>query len=431
MPLSQYPEKPFVCVTALPPNPARVSSLAEDAAEFIRRHVPDREQVVITFTNCAEARSDYAEVKPVIDLSQADWPARAVAIITDLDPYAIHLHHEKGLYVGGPEGTEMTARARFVQLLEGLGSFPTVVEAHSVRGRLTENEEAFLARIAELCTIMVLKCDYQKWRLEWAFSQAAIEMPHNIAVIPQGARPDRHYEPRQIDSIKDELGLSDLKGKRLVGLVGWIQGNKRWDIVTNLWPEIHDSICMQTGEEWLLFAAGDINDPLHQQDFDHYVAEIRNLERLGQARFFQFSPEGEIYYKVLALCDFLVLPTLDSTQSGTLSRIIALNKPYITTAPLEGLTAMTVESEGGLLFTNRETLRRRILRLATQEDLRWRLGEKLKNYLNTKVNWDIVAKQYLNSYRLARCSKDSGMPIRFPMEFEAEAKRSQQNVPTG
>lgn len=429
MPLSQYPDRPLVTVAALPPNPARVSGIAEDSIEFIHHLVPERKQVVVTLTNCAEAKHDHAEVVPLIDPASSGWPQRAAAHIKELNPYTVHVHHEEGLYVPSG-GSEETARSRFLELLEGLRAFPTIVEAHSVRGRLLESEEVFLTRVAELCTIIILKCDYQKWRLEWSFSQSAKDMPHNVAVIPQGARPDRHYKPQCIDAIKDELGLGDLKGKRLAGLVGWIQGNKRWDIVTSLWPEIHDSICLQTGEDWLLFAAGDIIDPLHQQDFDHYVAEIRNLERIGQARFYQFSPEGEVYYKVLALCDFLILPTLDSTQSGTLSRIIALNKPYITTAPLEGLTAMTVESEGGLLFTNRETLRRCILRLASQEDLRWRLGERLKTYLATKVNWDLVAKQYLNSYRLARYSKDSGMPIRFPMEFEAEAKRVQHHVPT-
>lgn len=430
MPLSKYPEKPLVIVTALPPHPARVSVLARDAIEFIHAQFPERELVVITFADHDGGDLGEASVVRSIDVSSAGWAKRLAEQILSFDPYLVHLHHERGLYVGPDEG-ETEGDAHFLDILGGLGDVATVVEAHSVRGRLREDEEAFLANMAAGCTILVLKCDYQKWRLEWAFSQSNRDMPHNITVIPQGARPDRHYSPQLIDGIKDELGLSDLKGKRLAGLVGWIQENKRWDIVTNLWPEIHHSICMQTGEEWLLFAAGDINDPLSRQDFEHYVDQIRALEKIGQARFYQFSPEGELYYKVLALCDFLILPTLDSTQSGTLARIVALNKPYVTTAPLEGLTAMTVESEGGLLFTNRETLRRAIMRLATQENLRWHLGEKLKNYLDRKVNWNIVAKQYLSSYRLARYSKDSGVPIRFPREFESEAQRHQHGVSAG
>ena len=293
-----------------------------------------------------------------------------------------------------------------------------MVEAHHVHGRLTGQEEEFLNRVARLCTILLLKCDYQKWRLEWAFAQTGRPVPHNIAVVPPGARPDRHYSPRDVDSIKDELGLSDLRGKRLMGLIGWMHGNKRWDIVTNIWAEVQETINMQTGEEWLLFAAGDAHQRLNIGDFGHLISEIISLEHRGLARFYQFEPHGEMYYKVMALCDFLVLPTLEETQSSTLSRIIALNKPYVTTAPLEGLTAQTVESEGGLLFTNRETLRRAILRLATQEELRWRLGEKLQSYLIHKVSWNVVAKQVLNAYSLARTSRDSGLPIRFPMEFE-------------
>jgi hypothetical protein len=53
---------------------------------------------------------------------------------------------------------------------------------------------------------------------------------------------------------------------------------------------------------------------------------------------------------MLAICDFIVLPSTDETQSGTLARIIALNKSYITTAPMEGLTDQTLESEGGFFY---------------------------------------------------------------------------------
>jgi len=49
---------------------------------------------------------------------------------------------------------------------------------------------------------------------------------------------------------------------------------------------------------------------------------------------------------MMGVCDFIVLPSTDETQSGTLARIIALNKPHITTAPMEGLTAQTLESGG-------------------------------------------------------------------------------------
>ena len=81
------------------------------------------------------------------------------------------------------------------------------------------------------------------------------------------------------------------------------------------------------------------------------------LEQKQLPHYYEFIPRGEIYYKMMVVCDFVVLPSVDQTQSGTLARIIALNKPYVTTAPMEGLTAQTIENKGGLMFTNKQTLR--------------------------------------------------------------------------
>ena len=66
--------------------------------------------------------------------------------------------------------------------------------------------------------------------------------------------------------------------------------------------------------------------------------QVELLEQKGLAHYYEFVPRGEQYYKMMAVCDFIVLPSIDETQSGTLARIIALNKPFITIAPMEGLT---------------------------------------------------------------------------------------------
>ncbi len=110
---------------------------------------------------------------------------------------------------------------------------------------------------------------------------------------------------------------------------------------------------------------------------------------------------------MMALCDFIVIPSTDETQSGTLARVIALNKPFITTAPMEGLTAQTLESEGGLLFTTKKMLKEKVIRMACDEALRMRLGENLKRYLDEVVSWEMVARQYREAYRLARRAADT------------------------
>jgi glycosyltransferase involved in cell wall biosynthesis len=220
-------------------------------------------------------------------------------------------------------------------------------------------------------------------------------------IVPHGARPDYRWAIDQVDDLKRELGLDDFIGKHIIGLIGWIQSNKKWDILTSMWQEIYYEILEQTGEDWFLFAAGEMRDPNHKPDFEKYVGSVKLLEINGIAKFFQFIPRGDIYYKVMAVCDFIVLPSLDETQSGTLARVIALNKPYVTTAPMEGLTEQTVESEGGLLFSSKETLKKNVLRIATDEDLRITMGNNLFRYLNDVVSWEIVAGQYLEAYRLA------------------------------
>jgi len=237
-------------------------------------------------------------------------------------------------------------------------------------------------------------------------------------VVPHGARPVRRFPPEQVPLLKRELGLEMFQGKRVAGLVGWIQTNKRWDIVTRIWEEMQERIKAATGEEWYLLAAGDIRDPHDQSEYERYLAEVKLLSDKGLAYFYHFIPRGHLYYKVMAICDFIILPSLDETQSGTLARVIALNKPYITTAPMEGLTSQTVESDGGLLFTDLPTLKRAIMRLATDEGLRFQLGSNLYHYLMNSVSWDVIARQYKEAYRLAHLAVHEGVPIYIRSDFE-------------
>ena len=202
-----------------------------------------------------------------------------------------------------------------------------------------------------------------------------------------------------------------------MGMVGWIQSNKRWDIFLQMWEEIAQEIHRRTGQDWDLLAAGAMRDPAHRADYEKYVSQVQLLEKKRLAHYYEFVPRGEMYYKVMAICDFIVLPSTDETQSGTLARIIALNKPYITTAPMEGLTAQTLESCGGLLFTTRRMLREKTIQLACDLELRFELGENLKRYLDEVVSWDVVAKQYNQAYEMARRATDTGKVVQLPMEF--------------
>lgn len=405
--------KPVVMISSYPPRLCGIATFCEEAREFIQKANPDRKVFVISYTD-----GEGQGVFPVIDMGRPDWWKAVTEKIERLNPYVIHVQHEYGLYEyrdtrGVGDGNE-----GFLDLLESISDFPTVVEPHTIHGRLRDFEADFIYRLTQRSKVVLFKCHYQKWRLDWTFQGKGWPTPRNIMVVPHGARSDKRWGVHEIPALRkefnlDKTGLAD----HVVGMIGWIQSNKRWDILLSMWEEIHNEIKSGTGQEWDLLAAGAMRDPNHRQNYEEWKMGVRALEDKGIAHYYEFIPRGDDYYKMMAICDFIVLPSIDETQSGTLARIIALNKPYITTAPVEGLTAQTLESEGGLLFTTKEMLRQKVVKMAIDEGLRMELGENLKRYLDNVVSWTVVARQYNEAYMLARKAARTGKPVVLDMEF--------------
>ena len=391
-----------------------IATFCEEAREFIQKHNPDRDVLVISHTD-----GEGEGVIPIIDIQKRTWWKTVAEKIEELKPYAIHIEHEYGLYEFRDERGWGDNNEGFLDLLDAISDWPIIVEPHTVHGRLTDTEANFIHGLCHRADIVLFKCHYQKWRLEWSFPGRGWKLPRNIMIIPHGARSDRRWGIADVPILREELGLNKVKklSNHICGLIGWIQSNKRWDILLSMWEEIVNEVYQKTGVEWDLLAAGAMRDPNHLHDYEKYKNDVELLEKKDMAFYYEFIPRGDIYYKMMAVCDFIVLPSIDETQSGTLARIIALNKPYITSAPLEGLTSQTIESEGGLLFTTKEGLRKNVVRLACDEGLRMELGENLKNYLDNVVSWDVVAEQYNEAYQLARDSKQNHKKIELPMEF--------------
>lgn len=385
--------QPLVVVSSYPPRKCGIATFIEEALEFVRAHLPERPIHIVSHLD-----GQGPQVHPILDQQDPDWPEKVSSSIRQLTPYAVHLEHEYGLYhYTDPATGSKDNNERFIQLLAQLrdAGIPTIVEAHTVHGRYTEAEERFLRQLVAICTTLILKCDYQRWRMEWNFH----ERPENVVVIPHGARPDKlDLDP---EDCKRLLGLNDLVGKPVLGLIGWIQTNKRWDLILDQWEDLRRAVLEQTGQEWMLLCAGNMRDPNDTAFFEMCRTKAQALEQRGMARYVEFDPRGDLYYQMMACFDAVALPSLDETQSGTLARIFALGKPYITSAPQEGLTSQTVESEAGLLFSNDATLRRGLLRLMTDAHLRADLSANARSYLQQVVSWDIVAEQYLDAYALA------------------------------
>ena len=405
--------EPIVMISSYLPRLCGIATFCEEAREFIQKANPEREVLVISHTD-----GQGEGVFPLIDMTRADWWRTVAEKIEKLDPYAVHVEHEYGLYeYRDPRGVG-DGNEGFLNLMEAIGNFPIVVEPHTIHGRLRDFEADFIYKLSQRCHVLLFKCHYQKWRLDWTFHGRNWPTPRNIMVVPHGARADKRWGIHEIPELRRQFGLNKMGlAEHVVGMIGWIQSNKRWDILLSMWENIHDEIKARTGQNWDLLAAGAMRDADHRQDYEEWKAEALALESKGLAHYYEFVPRGDDYYKMMAICDFIVLPSTDETQSGTLARIIALNKPYITTAPMEGLTAQTLESEGGLLFTTKEMLRQKVIKLASDERLRMELGENLKRYLDNVVSWEVVAGQYNEAYTLARKASQTGQPAVLDLEF--------------
>ena len=405
---------PIVFVSSYPPRLCGIATFCEEAREFVQQHNPDREVLVISHTD-----GEGEGVFPIIDMADSKWWRPVAAKLNELNPHAVHIQHEYGLYEYIDDRGRGDNNSGFIELLKAINHFPVIVEPHTVHGRMRDVEADFVYQLCKEADVVLFKCHYQKWRLDWTFPGLGWRTPTNIMIVPHGARPDRRYGLHEIPTLREELGLNGVPhlSNHLVGLIGWIQSNKRWDIMTSMWEEIEQEIRERTGQDWDLLAAGAMRDPKHQADYERYKNDLHKLGQKGLAHYYEFIPRGETYYKMMAICDFIVLPSTDETQSGTLARIIALNKPYVTTAPMEGLTAQTLESGGGLLFTNRKMLKEAVVRLACDEQLRMQLGSQLERYLDEVVNWDIVAGQYNQAYGIAREAKHNSHRVELPKEL--------------
>jgi hypothetical protein len=148
-------------------------------------------------------------------------------------------------------------------------------------------------------------------------------------------------------------------------MIGWIQSNKRWDILLSVWEDIHDEIKRRSGQDWDLLAAGTMRDPMHRQDYAEWKTEIQMLEGKGIAHYHRIYPPGRGLLQIDGNLRFLCSSSTDETQSGTLARIIALNKPLYHHRTYGRVDSPNPGKRGGLLFTTKEMLKQKVIKLAT------------------------------------------------------------------
>ena len=134
---------PIVMISSYPPRLCGIGTFTEEAREFIQKANPDREVLVISHT---DGRGE--GVFPIIDMSRHDWWKPVAEKVKDLNPYTVHLEHEYGLYEYRDPRSQGDGNEGFLSLLDAIDDYATVVEPHTIHGRLTDFEANF---IYEMC----------------------------------------------------------------------------------------------------------------------------------------------------------------------------------------------------------------------------------------------------------------------------------------
>ena len=132
---------PIVMISSYPPRLCGIATFTEEAREFIQKAHPEREVLVISHLD-----GEGEGVLPLIDMTRRDWWRPVAKAIEELAPYAVHLEHEYGLYEYLDARGIGDGNRGFLYLLDAVSDYPTIVEPHTIHGRLRDSEANFHLR---------------------------------------------------------------------------------------------------------------------------------------------------------------------------------------------------------------------------------------------------------------------------------------------
>ena len=376
----------IVMVTSWPPRHCGIATYSQDIVRALRNE--GHEVHIVTFKDGGKKGEEF--VYPVIpikkdkELKNPGWDHTLFQTIAKIAPDVVHVQHEYGLYIFDDDHSSGLFRPFFKWAVEG--EIPIVVTYHSVYSVLDRVEAFYMDIALKLTDACIVHEEYQKNNLPINIGR----VPNNVYVIPHGAKDIKPYE-----NAKEEF---DLKGKKVVGLIGWWEPNKGFERVVKMWPKIKKAL----GSKAMLVVAGDAR-PDSSSGLIYKPKLLKAIEKSSAKKSIKvitgsFKPEE--YDKVLSTFDLMVLPYSRASQSGNLAHSFALGIPCVVTA-MEGLKAEAEASKAGLAVAPGDDmeLMHAIIHIMSHEDLRKRYSKNAMKYVTKQLKWSIVARKHAALYQ--------------------------------
>jgi len=376
----------IVFVTSWPPRHCGIATYTQDLARALRKQ--GHEVHVVTFTDGGRKGEKF--VHPVLKVKKGStklvdpkWDEKLYKEVEKIRPDVVHIQHEYALYLYDDDFSSGLFRPFFRWKVEA--NFPVVVTYHSVFTALDRVESYYMDIALELTDAGIVHEEYQKIYLPENIGR----LPDNVYVIPHGAKDIKPYK-----NAKAELGL---KGKKVVGLIGWWEPNKGFERVVKMWPKIK----RQVGKNVVLVVAGDARPG--SKSGQMYKPILLNAIKKSSAKgsiktiVGAFTPEK--YDKVLSAFDLMVLPYSRASQSGNLAHAFALGVPCIATA-MEGLKAEIEASKAGITAPPGDDLElmHGISHVMKHEELRKRYARNAAKYVTKQIKWSVIAGKHVALY---------------------------------
>jgi len=326
------------------------------------------------------------KVYPVIDTNQHGWDEAVYDTVNSIKPDVVHIQHEFGLYNTAGDNASGLFRPLFRWKTEG--KLPVVLTYHSVYTELNYMISSYMNVMQQLADAGIVNAVYQ-----WAYLHANLgRIVDNVYIIPHGASVRTHLPKAQA---KDALGLQE---KKVLGMLGWFAPTKGFHQVLSMWDDLSE----QLGPDTVLLLAGDARhgDP-NQVDYKNRLLDLVEKSRARnniKVVLGSFTPAE--YEKILAASDAMVMPYTFASQSGNLAHSFSLGVPVVVSA-IEGLKAEVEASGAGIAVPsgNKTELKRAIMNIMGDDDLRIEYSERALNYVRTAIGWEITAQKHLQLYK--------------------------------
>ena len=378
-------------LSSWPPRPCGIATYSEELITALRKAQND----IHVICHPDGGRPGEKNVYPVMNTEVPGWDEAVYDKVQKINPDIVHIQHEFGLYQTSAD--HASGLFRFLFRLQVQGKYPAVITYHSVYSRLNPTIRLYMDVTQRLVQAGIVHAGYQWMNLHANLGRIV----DNVYVIPHGAAAEVSISKKQA---KKKLGL---EGKLVLGMIGWFTQTKGFDQVLEIW----DDLAEELGDNTWLVLAGDARrgDP-NQIDYKKKLLDlVEQCVHRDRIKVLQGSFNPEEYNNILAAFDLMLMPYTFASQSGNLAHSFALGVPAVVSG-LEGLKAEAEASGAAVPVSpgDREELKRAILMIMGNTDLRKKYVQRAKAYVKKKISWSITAKKHIQVYKKAEMSMKRG-----------------------